>query len=295
MWFTSLVPNRFFTLPTPLQRKRCTSSLRVYLAFTVLGSDFFTFRPQFSGWEIGAAVCGAEAFGDSNLTNEMHFCVFGLFKYAASSYGSFFFFYAKKGTERAYFFLCCLCIDGGARTGRLTNYASNSTASKTTHWVHIFPTAVNVSALSESPTVWAQPAKLKPKAHGSNLFVCMQLSTARVCFYISLSFLSLCKAWANHVRPLSPSGSHRFDGPIYASMIHSLWWGARSEDYHVCPVTVALHHLGRRSFSVSTRAVWVTKGSIPCSTCVFCFGFFFAVVFFSSLVLRCSEAFVAQG
>ena len=99
---------------------------------------------------------------------------------------------------------------------------------QTTHWV--IPTAVNVSALSESPTNPSTTCVTQPKGHGS-----MQISTARVCFYLCL-FLLLCNVWANRVCPLSPSGSHRFkDLSMLAWSTHCDVNALGSKDYHVLP------------------------------------------------------------
>lgn len=83
----------------------------------------------------------------------------------------------------------------------------------------VVPAALNVSALECLWPTWAQPAFIQPKCHCSN-FLRMQLSATQVHFC-----LLLCKAWASHKRPIS-LWITPVQAPTYASMIHTLWWGA---------------------------------------------------------------------
>lgn len=157
---------------------------------------------------------------------------------------------------------------------------------QTTHWV--IPTAVNVSALSESLTNPSTTCVTQPKGHGSN-FVSMQISTARVCFYISL-FLLLCKVWANGVCPLSPSGSHRLnDLSMLAWSTHcdeEGVWGQRIIKFslHGCPPSSQRPAAWRSQPKHPRQLEWFgsPKGSG-----------FARRERFSSPVRCCSEAFVA--
>lgn len=185
------------------------------------------FKPHHSFKVVGGSSNVTEPFCDSNPINEMHSCLLGLIKYAAFSCHSF---YAKKGKQRAVF-SCSVCIMEGKKREVSKTMPATLTL-QTTHWG--IPTAVNVSALSESPTNPSTTCESQPKGHGSN-FVSMQISTARVCFYLCL-FLLLCKVWANHVCPFSPSGSHRLnDLPMLAWSTHCDENALGSEDYHALP------------------------------------------------------------
>lgn len=174
------------------------------------------------------------------------------------------FFLHQEGLKTSRSF-CCVCIDGGPKQGG--NKLCQQLSLQTTHWV--IPTAVNVTVLSQSlQTNPSTTCITRPKGRGSN-FVSMQISTARVCFYLCL-FSCYAKVWANRVCPLSPSGSHRLND------LSMLAWSTHCDEERVrvkrlsrSPFMDALYCLTDRLksaeascndvFRLTWHEVWVTK------------------------------------
>ncbi len=118
----------------------------------------------------------------------------------------FMLFFLSQERYKTSSFFCSVCIDGGPKQGGNVNYASSSTASK-----HALSNSHSCECIGPLRVINQSEHNLHNSAQWScQQLVSMQISTARVCFYLCL-FLLLCKVWANHVCPLSPSGSHRLN------------------------------------------------------------------------------------
>lgn len=130
----------------------------------------------------------------------------------------------------------------------------------------------------------------------ATLWACKYLPHGSVS--ISVFFLLLCKVWANHVCPLSPSGSHRLND------LSMLAWSTHCDEERVrvkglsrSPLMVALHHL--RGLLRCVTASAEASAAVGCwSWCEEWFGSLkgfrlCSVRTVSSPVQCCSEAFVA--
>lgn len=101
---------------------------------------------------------------------------------------------------------CSVCIDGGPKQGGNVNYASSSTASN-----HTLSNSHSCECIGPVRVSNQSEHNLRNSAQRSWQQLCEHANIYHTGLFYLCLFLLLCKVWANHVCPLSFSGSHRLN------------------------------------------------------------------------------------
>lgn len=129
------------------------------------------------------------------------------------------FFLCQERSKTSSFF-CSLCIDGGPKQGGNIHYASSSTASN-----HALINSHSCECIGPLRVSNQSEHNLRNSAQGSWRQLCKHATIHRTGLFLSLSLVM--QILGQSCLPNQSLWITQVQWPIYASMIHTLWWGTR--------------------------------------------------------------------